>query len=223
MRSLFLLLLPTGVFAQGITPVPYPELQNRLTEIIDFESFDKYLTPGTKLDGVQNFGGLSAAERFFGQFVEDRDGFDTLDGAPTGPLRLSAGKPSENLSVTFYFMLTNHLVGNAAPGYPESHAGGEGSISLLFDDDQSAIGFLVAAEPLPEDASQPKGQMTVTFYDRLGRRLDRLLIELEFGRSGYGFATANGQPEIAGITIENRDPAGIAIDDVIFGSTGPSS
>ena len=58
--------------------------------------------------------------------------------------------------------------------------------------------------------------MQVTFHGRDGTIIDRLDLELEWGRNGYGFARPDDQRDIAGITIENRDPGGIAIDDIIF-------
>ena len=223
MRTLIPFLFPLSAFAQEVQIVPYADLKGQLSAIVDFEAFDKYLSPGTKLDGVQDFGGLSAAERFFGQYIQEVEGFDTLDGLPAGPLVLMTGAPGENLAVTFYFMIGNHLVGHAAPGYPENHAGGEGSIAILFDTDQRAFGFRVAAEPAPDEGDPPKGRMWVTLYDRAGNQIDRLPITLDWGRQGYGFERTSGQSDIAGFTIENRDPAGIAIDDVIFELSEPTS
>ena len=177
---------------------------------------------GTKLDGIQDFGGVRGAERFFGQYVEQVDGFDRITGVPVFPLKLMPGRERENLAVTFYFMITNHLVGHAAPGYPENRAGGEGSIALLFDNEQRALGFIVAAEPRPKE-DRPQSVMTVSFYSGDGRLIDRLNVPLAWGRKGYGFVREGNIPDIAGITIENRDPAGIAIDDIIFDAVVPQS
>ena len=62
MRTLIPFLFPLSAFAQEVQIVPYADLKGQLSAIVDFEAFDKYLSPGTKLDGVQDFGGLSAAE-----------------------------------------------------------------------------------------------------------------------------------------------------------------
>lgn len=200
-----------------VVQVPYAPLVEELGRVIDFESFPKYMSPGTRLDDVQDLDGASFAERFLGQEVLQDQGFDALSGAPLAPLTLVPGAPKENLSVTFYFLISNHLVGNAAPGFPESRAGGEGAIAALFDINQRALGFRVAAEPTPEtEPAPPKGRMTVRFYRRDGSLIDELDLALEWGRAGYGFAMADDSRDIAGITITNRDPAGIAIDDIVF-------
>lgn len=223
MRWLIFICLPIAAEAQAVTPVPYAPLLERLDQIVDFEDFDRFMSPGIRLEGVQDFGGLKAAERFSGQVTQQSDGFDQLLGSPLPPLTLAAGKEYENLAVTFYILITNHLVGHAAPGYPENRAGGEGAIAVLFDSDQSALGFQVAAEPQPDDPNTPAGVMTVSFYSRDGQLIDRAEVVLDWGRAGYGFERVNQIRDIAGITIENRDPAGIAIDDIIFDTTTPSS
>ncbi|MEO0990736.1 MAG: hypothetical protein AAFX00_07295 [Pseudomonadota bacterium] len=208
-------LIATGPAFAQVERVPYDPLVPELGRIIDFESYPKKMSPGTRLDGVQAFEGAAFGERFTGQSVEQEDGFDRIVGPPHGPLALASGRPAENLSVTFYFLITNHLVGNAAPGYPESRAGGEGAIAILFEADQRAIGFRVAAEPAPETPT-PKGEMTVSFYRRDGSLITETTLPLDWGRGSYGFARTDGSYDIAGVTITNRDPAGIAIDDVIF-------
>ena len=225
MVRLFALLaiLASPAAADGIRTVPYDDLKTRLARIVDFENFSRYMSPGTRLEGVQDFDGVRAAERFSGQITQQNEGFDQILGDPLPPLTLAAGREFENLAVTFYFMITNHLVGHAAPGYPEDKAGGEGAIALMFDHPQSALGFRVAAEPAPKDGNVPKGLMTVTFYDVAGKRIDLMTIPLDWGRAGYGFEKTDKVPDILGITIENRDPAGIAIDDIIFDVTQPSS
>ena len=65
--------------------------------------------------------------------------------------------------------------------------------------------------------------MQVAFYDRAGRTIDRLEVPLNWVRKGNGFQRVFGDNDIAGITIENLDPAGIAIDNIIFDVTRPSS
>ncbi|MEM6636660.1 MAG: hypothetical protein AAF667_12300 [Pseudomonadota bacterium] len=216
-NTLVLTLAFAGPVAADIVRVPYDPLLSELDTQIDFETYPKKMSPGTKLDNVQSFDGASFGERFRGQSVVQEDGFDALAGIPSGPLEVYAGAPSENLSVTFYFLISNHLVGNAAPGFPESYAGGEGAIAVLFDRDQRAIGFRVAAEPEP-DTQAEKGVMTVSFFRRDGSIITQKTLPLDWGRGSYGFARTEDQRDIAGVTITNRDPAGIAIDDVIFDS-----
>ncbi|MEL6169595.1 MAG: hypothetical protein AAFR35_12960 [Pseudomonadota bacterium] len=218
MRRLLLLafLLPGHAFADGILRTDYADLEPRLTARVDFEDHPRFMTPGQRHDEVIEADGARFGERLLGQRVQQSNGFDRLRGQPISPVAIAAGAPGENLSVTHYLLISNHLVGNAAPGYPDFKAGGEGSVAILFEREQSALGFRVAAEPQPKDSSVDQGWMTVTFYARDGHILDRIEVVLDWGRNGYGFETADNRPVIAAITIENQDPAGIAIDDVIF-------
>ena len=199
----------------GVLLVPYDPLARELDTLIDFENYNKFLSPGLRLDDVQHFDGAAFGERFNGQATLNKEGFDTVFGTPSPPLSIVPGVPGENLAVTFYFLLSNHLVGHAAPGYPENRAGGEGAIAILFDRDQRALGFRVAAEPEPKEP-QTKGQMTVRFFRRDGSEISRMDVTLNWGRKGYGFRRRGETPDIAGVSITNRDPAGIGIDDLIF-------
>lgn len=201
---------------QAIQQVPYAELEDKLVARIDFETYPKAMSPGNPLDGVVVFDGARFAEQFAGQLVAQEAGFDTLHLLPVRPLTLQPGVPGQNLAVEFIFFLSNQLKGMAPPGFPEKNAGGEGAVSILFDRDQSALGFVVASEPDPKDAAIPRGRMTVAFYRRDGGLIDRLEIELEWLLAGYGFQRTTGVEDIAGVSITNRDPQGVMIDDVIF-------
>jgi len=205
-----------AALSQAVELVPYAELEGELTARIDFESYAKMPSPGLPLDGVEVFDGARFAERFKGQLAVQRAGFDDLLAAPVAPLTLEPGPPGQNLAVMFIYFMTNQLKGMAPPGYPEEEAGGEGAVSVLFDRDQSALGFRVTSEPKPLVAGVPKGQMVVAFYRRDGLLLDRLVVDLDWVLGSYGFRRVGGVEDIAGISITNRDPAGVAIDDVIF-------
>ncbi|MEM1066836.1 MAG: hypothetical protein AAF771_01420 [Pseudomonadota bacterium] len=217
MRALLALLaLTLPVSADPVVRVPYAELEGRLVARIDFEDYPRHLSPGTKLDGIQPAKGAAFGERFEGQTLLASDGYDVVVADPAGPLRLAAGAPGENLSVSFIYMLSNQLEGLASPGYPAREASGEGAVAVLFERDQFALGFRVAAEPQPRDGAGEPGRMTVAFYRRDGVRIAELEIALDWGRGDYGFLREGEAADIAGITITNRDPAGIAIDDLIF-------
>jgi len=215
--ALCLGLTPRGAGAEtGILRVPYDTLRLELGRIVDFETLPRTMSPGVSLEGVQRFRGAAFGERFAGQLSVDTGGFETLTAPPYGPLTLESGPPGRNLAVAYILYLSNQLSGLTAPGHPERAATGEGAISILFAEDQAALGFRVAAEPAPGDAQAVPGRMTVTFFRRDGLALATLEVDLDWGQAGYGFRRAGRVRDIAGVSITNRDPAGIAIDDVIF-------
>lgn len=201
--------------AQAVLQVPYKDLEAELSTRIDFETYPKSPSPGRALEGTQLFDGARIAERFRGQVVAQVQGFDALMSPPSGPLVLEPGPPGQNLAVEFIYFMSNQLMGTAPPGFPERAGGGEGAVSILFDRDQSALGFRVASEPKPKTPA-PKGRMTVSFFRRDGALIETLDVPLEWMFAGYGFRRKCDQPDIAGISITNRDPQGVMIDDVIF-------
>lgn len=206
----------TTAMASEVRRVPYADLESILVGRIDFENFARALSPGASQDEILVFEGASLGERFAGQMLDQDQGFDTLTPAAFAPLSLRKGATGQNLAVEFIIFLSNQVKGLAPPGFPAEHAGGEGAISILFERDQFALGFRVASEPRPADPDAIPGQMLVSFLRRDGSVIDSLQIGLDWGLSGYGFRRLGDVSDIAGISITNRDPAGIAIDDVIF-------
>jgi hypothetical protein len=222
LRVLIMLLLPGILHAQAIERIPYADLEVLLAERLDFEAMPRHLSPGLPLEGLQSFDGASIGERFLGQGIEQEDGFDRLTFAPIGPLTLVPGDEGQNLAVAHIFFLSNQIKGIAPPGFPAREAGGEGSIAVLFDQDQFAVGFRVAAEPEIEAGTEP-GWMRVSFFRRDGTLVSSHIVELALGLGSYGFQRAGKVRDIAGLSIENHDPAGIAIDDVLYDVRQPTS
>lgn len=217
MRALFALLaLALPAMAEPVTLVPYADLEPRLVTRVDFEDFPRRLSPGVQIDGIQRVEGAAMGERFQGQLIWQEDGFDRVGPLADAPLALAAGADGQNLSISLIYQLSNQLQGLAPPGYPAINAEGEGAVAVLFDRDQFALGFRVAAEPQPRDGAGRPGAMTVQFFTRDARLIASMPVTLGWGRKAYGFVRAGEEPDIAGITITNADPAGIAIDDLIF-------
>ncbi|MEO0694114.1 MAG: hypothetical protein AAFY90_14695 [Pseudomonadota bacterium] len=213
---LALLALTLAAQADPIALVPYSDLEPRLVTRVDFEDFPRRLSPGVQIDGVQRVEGAAMGERFLGQQLWQENGFDRVGLVPDAPLSLAPGADGQNLSIALIYQLSNQLQGLAPPGYPAIDAEGEGSVAVLFDRDQFALGFRVAAEPQPRDRPGTPGQMTVQFFARDARLIAEMTVTLGWGRKAYGFLREGEEPDIAGITITNEDPAGIAIDDLIF-------
>lgn len=214
MRAVLILLALTGALHAGpIERVPYADLQDRLASRLDFETYPRRLSPGLPAEGLQRFDGATLGERFAGQRLSYDGDFDRVGGPARGALAVVAGPDRRNLSVAFIPGLSNLMHGLGRSGYPRDEATGEGAIAILFDRDQSALGLKIAAEPAPQD--EP-GRATILFLARDGTEIDRVELALDWGFHGYGFRHAGDRDVIAGIVILNADPAGIAIDDVIF-------
>ena len=95
---------------------------------------------------------------------------------------------------------------------------GEGALAVLFDHDQSAMGFRVHTDYPDPLGSRPawRGQIEVRFHDRDGRLITRLQFHPGPGITDFGFKRVGARRDIAGVIILNTDPGGIAVDDIIF-------
>mgnify|MGYP001800516515 CR=1 FL=1 len=117
------------------------------------------------------------------------------------------GAAGEYLSVV-YFNGNNILNGYGSAGFPKRQAQGEGAISFLFDEDQSALAFQIRGGE--------SGRTEVVFLARNGAELARLNLP-QVGEHDFGFIRADGNADIAGVLLTNEDPQGIALDNVRFG------
>ena len=162
-------------------------------------------TPGTNYDGIVMSGGVFFGESFAGQTVGSSGNFDVVSGAPSNPLTLHVGAPGQNLDVFDYS--TNVLTGLGPLVFPDLDAIGEGSIAILYPFSQFRVGF--------EIVGGNGGSATLGFYRADGSLLDSIGLS-GLGDLRYRFATADGTSSIAGILIQNTDPAGIGVDNVCY-------
>ncbi len=212
------LALAAPAAAQQVVAADYRQLMVQLGERADFERLPPRREPGFNLDAPYRERGLWIGERFAGQQAVAEGPRERLSGTPAAPLRLRTGSQRRNLSVAFHRGFgSNALFPLGADGFPRLTARGEGAVALLFDSGQRAVGVRVhSGYPSPLGNRTGTGRVIFTFYDRAGRALGRLEAKLHEGINEFGFRTAGSAPDIAGITIENTDPGGIAIDDIIY-------
>jgi len=139
--------------------------------------------------------GVSVAEHFFGQTVNDPggSGFETVSGSPSGPLALTTTNGG---------IWDIQGVAGLAGGSSGSDIG-EGIVSFLFDYDIFSFGTLIGGTN--------GGSATFDFFARDGSIIDSIL----FGVTNTDF-TFSSSVAFAGVTMSNTDPAGIAYDNIRF-------
>lgn len=179
-------------------------------QIIDFEGLAGSGGAGTNYDAVLNFGGVQIGERFAGQVLGFSGNSDTLSGSPDSPLSVVAGAPGQNLAILVNTG-SNRLAGLGFLGHPNFDAVGEGAVAILFDNDQSEFGF--------QSVGGNAGGAVFDFFRRDGS-LIATLTPANLGVDLFGFSREGGANDIAGISIYNTDPAGIAFDNLIFDVPG---
>lgn len=180
-----------------------------LTRIITFDEAHSTRGPGHQIPNVLVMDGAVFGERFAGQSVEASGDHDRITGSALKPLTVMPGARGENLSIV-YFDGNNVLNGYGVAGYPKRHAQGEGAISFLFDEDQSALSFQLRGGEA--------GDARAVFFSRDGTAIAALDLP-PTGEHHYGFIRSNGVADIAGIVITNTDPQGIALDNLRFGKS----
>jgi hypothetical protein len=175
---------------------------------ITFELLPGGPPPGTNYDELISVAGADFGERFDGQVVVVNGDHDVLTELPVGPLALMAGPPLENLAVAYDDSWHSQICGGL--GYlqwPSFSALGEGAIAVLFDVDQSMIGFDVMGGN--------HGNAWVNFFKRDGTHLDTFILTDLYERT-VAFRRIGGAADIGGISIHNDDPGGVGFDNFCY-------
>ncbi|MGD9293728.1 MAG: hypothetical protein PVI41_02500 [Roseobacter sp.] len=180
-----------------------------LPRIITFDDAQASRGPGHLVAQLLVMNGAVFGERFAGQSVIARGDHDDIAGQARAPLTIMPGADGQNLSIV-YFDGNNILNGYGVSGYPRRNAQGEGAISFLFDENQSALSFQIRGGE--------QGAAEVRFLTRDGNVIATLSLSAT-GEHAFGFIRADGTSDIAGVTVTNADPQGIALDNLRFGKS----
>jgi hypothetical protein len=187
--------------AAPINPI-FPS-QLTVTSRIDFNH-----VPLGNHDEILVLPGARFGERFAGQTLLTNGVFDALSGSPSRPLRLVAGAHLHNLDISNNPAGPpgNRVLDGIGPlGFGHFNALGEGSIAVLFDTDQSELGFdIVGADG---------GSAFLSFFRRNGSLIERITLS-DLTDGTYAFRREGGVSDIAGFSIFNNDPFGLAIDNL---------
>lgn len=204
--------LPAAALAGGAAACSAPvcrvdPAELALAERVDFDDHPSGWDPGIRIDTILSFPGASFAERFAGQTAVPQGDFDRLTGSPLAPLALLPGARGQNLSVVRLHG-SNILTGFGPASWPKVAAQGEGAISVLFDEDQPALALDILGGE--------RGPLRIAFWSRSGTLLHTERLTTTHPLT-LGFARRGGAADIAGLSITNTDPQGLAIDNLRFG------
>lgn len=210
--------------AQAVQVVPYDMLKHELDARITFDSLPKRPEPGLAFNAPMRMGRTHLGQHFEGQTLHVTDGFDRLAGAPSAPLTLRPGPPDKNLSVaTHRGFDSNALFPLGDSGFPSLASRGEGALAILFDQGQRAVALRIHSDyAAPLGGAPEPGDVTLHLYTRQGALIARIVVPLGTGITDVGLRRVGGLPDIAGVTLTNDDPGGIAIDDILY-QTAPAA
>jgi len=122
----------------------------------------------------------------------------------------------ENNVITRY----NWAYTNGSSGFSRNLAVGINPISILFNDDQAAVGFQVVnlnrtgQQVGSSQTGQPR--FRVKFLRRDGALISEVILTPDHDKL-IAFARCGGAADIAGIQVTNTTKSGLAFDDFIFG------
>ena len=213
----------------AITLVDYSTVVATTTE--DFSGFTS--SGSAPYNGLVQGNGLAFGERFAGQQLSSQtvsfptvggsSRFDVLSGSPTPSLTLLAGNANQNLWIGDAGLPSGFMIvgcGPAGSGFGPGGAG-HGSIAVLFDEDQSQLGFSIGG--------QNDSIGVVSFFRRDGSLIGTVNIDLpNLQPSGvppelsFGFLRDGGVADIAGMSFTNVDPMGVGMDNFIFSNSIPA-
>lgn len=225
--ALLFALLASPAVAQQVQRIPYDTLEPLAPTLVDFDRLPPKPYPGYNFDHGIAFPGGRLGEAFAGQRpeplrIDDGGPHDALHGAPSAPLRLRPGLPGQVVSLSLHQAFASMALYPLGPlGQPHPQARGEGAVAVLFREDACAVGlkihtdYVTALGPAPGHASERSGAVDITLYARDGSVIAALPLRLPAGISPV--ALFDPAARIAGMTVENRDPGGISLDDLRFG------
>lgn len=177
-----------------------------LSRHVTFDDLPSSFGIGRQITGILEQNGVRFGERFAGQPLESDGDFDVVSGPARAPLTLLPGAPGETLGI-LRLMRTSVLQGHGPRGYPRTEAVGEGAVAVIFDNDQSALSLDIRGGE--------QGIATLSFLSRDGRVIDTHVIG-PLSETSHGFQRPDNQTDIAGLILTNKDPQGIALDNLRF-------
>lgn len=222
----FLTLLIVGLSATaGASPINLGSYSTLLPGLIDFENLTANNYDVTTRSGLATF-----SEHFLGQTVTFTNDLyltphDVLSGSPGNPLTLEDGAANKNLEVVSFG--SNVLAGLGDLAFGDLNASGEGAMSILFDFDQSSLGFeLLGADGTDSSLSRGlSGQLRLDFFRRDGSLIDTVYLQDPVD-GFYGFDRDLGLKDIAGVSVSNTDFGGLGIDNIrhdVISASEPTS
>lgn len=226
--ALLLALSASPALAQEVVPVPYGDLGTLAPHLLDFDRLPAKRYPGYNFDHGIAFPGGYLGEAFKGQSVaaehiDDGGPHDVLEGTPRAPLAIRPGEPGRVVSLSLHQGFGSMALYPLGPlGQPHPNARGEGAVAVLFHRDACAVGLRIHTEytnALGLNTGH-RGEVTLTLYARDGARIAQRRLTLPEGITEH--ALFDPADRIAGMTVENRDPGGIALDDLRFGCPQPT-
>ncbi len=214
--------------ALWINEIPQSDALALEPVIEDFDSL-----ANQRFDRPFRIKGAEVSQMLAGQTLRYRTGRDedrhwVLDSlAPQVPLALDQMPDGSYAAVTrdMAFGGRQALAGIGPPQPMGRMRLGTGIVTVLFDEPQCMFGlrtWLDGAQDNIVMRDQPEGNLNLIFWRRNGEKIgafrrftDQGLVELAYIQS------TGGEAEILAVTLQNLDPGGIGIDEMLYSPLCP--
>jgi len=102
---------------------------------------------------------------------------------------------------------------------------GTGIVTILFDEVQCLFGFRTWLDGNQDNIVMrryPEGNLNVIFWNEAGQQLADFRRYIDQGQVEVAYIQSSGSyPEIRAVTIQNLDPEGIGIDEIVYAPMCP--
>lgn len=149
------------------------------------------------------------------------------DRTATVPLALATGSEGPVAGVVYDAAFGGYALAGIGP--KQTGMGnirlGTGVVTILFDELQCLFGLRTWLDGEQDNIvmrDHPEGNLNVIFWNDAGEELAdfRRFLDQEMLEIGY-IQSAGSYPEIRAVTIQNLDPAGIGVDEILYAPMCP--
>lgn len=214
--------------ALQITEVPYEDLMALKPVVETFETHAQTSVRDALRIEQARIGQMLAGQSLQIRTGRGRDSHWVLkDRTATVPLALATGSEAPVAKVVYDAAFGRQALAGIGPA--QTGAGnmrlGTGVVTILFDEPQCLFGLRTWLDGRQDNLvmrRHPEGNMNVIFWNEAGQELAEFRRFLDQGTVEAGYIQSAGSyPEIRAVTIQNLDPGGIGIDEILYAPMCP--
>jgi hypothetical protein len=217
-------------FAQQlqINETPYADLKLLKPVVETFHANAQFSTEGELAIEKARVGQMLAGQSLRARTGRGLDSHWVLDNRRADvPLSLATGSEGPVARVIRDAAFGSYALAGVGPKQTGvgQYSLGKGIVTILFDDLQCLFGLRTALDGERDNIVMrkfPEGNLNVIFWNEAGKQLAEFRRFLDQGVLEVGYIQSSGSyPEIKAVTIQNLDPEGIGIDEILYAPLCP--
>lgn len=228
LTGLWVAMAPAGAQELQINEAPFAEIKALKPVIETFEAYPQVSIWEDLVIEKARIGQILAGQSLqarTGRALDDH--WVLADRSAQEPLALAVGSEGPVAAVVRDAAFGGYALAGIGPR--QSGIGrarlGTGVVTILFDELQCLFGLRVALDGEGDNIvmrSHPEGNLNVIFWNEAGQELANFKRFLDQGVIEVAYIQSSGSnPEIKAVTIQNLDPGGIGIDEILYAPMCP--